>query len=65
MARICTGDVCVRNRNPPSTQKVSCMSRAGWFAGMLRASKLWYSVSTSGPSSRLKPSEAKKRATSR
>ena len=44
MPRTCTGEVWVRSRLPPSSQKVSCMSRAGWSAGMFRASKLWYSV---------------------
>ncbi len=30
---------------------MSCIARAGWFAGMLSASKLCQSSSTSGPSS--------------
>ena len=33
MPRTCTGEVCVRSRLPPSSQKVSCMSRAGWSGG--------------------------------
>jgi len=40
MPRTCTGEVCVRRRFPPSSQNVSCISRAGWSAGMLSASKL-------------------------
>ena len=29
IVRICTGEVCERRMRPPSTKKVSCMSRAG------------------------------------
>ncbi len=65
MVRTCTGEVCERSTRLPlpagalpagapleagaSTKKVSCMSRAGWSAGVLRASKLFHSVSTQGP----------------
>ena len=49
--RICTGEVWVRITAPGRSliQKVSCICRAGWLAGMLSASKLWYSSSSSGP----------------
>ena len=57
MARIWTGEVCVRSTMPedadPSgaaTNRVSCISRAGWSGGKLSASKLYHSASTSGPS---------------
>jgi hypothetical protein len=54
MTRICTGDVWVRSTvdsgAPSRTYRVSHMLRAGWAGGMLRASKLYQSVSTSGPS---------------
>ena len=36
--------------SPMSTQRVSHIDRAGWLSGMLRASKLYQSVSISGPS---------------
>ena len=51
MYRICTGEVWVRITAPGRSliQKVSCICRAGWLAGMLSASKLWYSSSSSGP----------------
>ena len=56
MARICTGEVCVRSTRPdrapsgPATKNVSCISRAGWSGGKFSASKLYHSASTSGPS---------------
>ena len=58
MARICTGEVCVRSTTPgrgrapsgPATNIVSCISRAGWSGGKFSASKLYHSASTSGPS---------------
>ena len=40
MVRICTGEVWVRRRASADTWKVSCMSRAGWSSGKLRAAKL-------------------------
>ena len=55
MVRICTGEVCERRMRPPSTKKVSCMSRAGWSGGVLSASKLFHSVSISGPVRTSKP----------
>src|SRR3989344_303222 len=36
-------------------KNVSCMSRAGWSFGTFSASKLYHSLSTSGPSARVKP----------
>ena len=51
---ICTLEVCVRRSiepgSPMSTQSVSHIDRAGCESGMLRASKLYQSVSISGPS---------------
>ncbi len=41
---------------PWSTNSVSHMLRAGWLGGMFSASKLYQSVSTSGPSATRKPS---------
>ena len=38
--RTCAGEVCVRRRLPPSSQNVSCMSRAGCSGGIFSASKL-------------------------
>ena len=61
MARIWTGDVWVRStvrpRSAPawSTNRVSKSLRAGWSSPMLRAPKLYQSVSTSGPSATWKP----------
>ena len=55
MVRICTGEVCERRIRPPSTKKVSCMSRAGWSGGVLSASKLFHSVSIHGPVRTSKP----------
>ena len=57
MARTCPGEVCVRSTSLPSgsQRNVSCMSRAGWSAGMLSAAKLYSSVSISGPSRTWKP----------
>src|SRR5437870_1950698 len=41
MTRICIGEVCVRSKIwPGTTQKVSCISRAGWSVGIFRAWKL-------------------------
>ncbi len=57
MARICTGEVCVRSTRPESavpsgaaTNIVSYCSRAGWSGGKFSASKLFHSASISGPS---------------
>ena len=55
IVRICTGEVCERRMRPPSTKKVSCMSRAGWSGGVLSASKLCHSVSIQGPVRTSKP----------
>ena len=58
MVRIWTGEVWVRSTTPESsepTQKVSWLDRAGWSGGMLSASKLNHSASTSGPSATSKP----------
>ena len=40
MARAWQGDVCVRSSRPLSSQNVSCMSRAGWSAGMFSAAEI-------------------------
>jgi hypothetical protein len=54
ISRIWTGDVCVLRRSGEtafrSSSSVSCVSRAGCSAGKFNASKLWKSLSTSGPS---------------
>ena len=56
---ICTGEVWVRSStvsgSPMSRYMVSYMPRAGWAGGMLSASKLYQSVSASGPSATSKP----------
>ena len=49
IARICTGEVCVRSTWPPSTKNVSCESRDGWSAAMRSASKLFHSRLDLGP----------------
>ena len=38
--RACTVVVWVRSTLPLPSQKVSCMSRAGWCSGIFKASKL-------------------------
>ena len=40
ITRTCTGEVWVRSTTWSLTKKVSCSERAGWSAGVLRASKL-------------------------
>ena len=56
---ICTGEVWVRSStvsgSPMSRYMVSYMPRAGWAGGMLSASKLYQSVSASGPSATSNP----------
>ena len=57
---ICTGEVWVRSTMPDlvpggasgggATNRVSCISLAGWSGRKLSASKLYHSASTSGPS---------------
>ncbi len=60
---ICTGEVCVRSStvsgSPMSRYMVSYMPRAGWAGGMFSASKLYQSVSASGPSATVKPMPTK------
>ncbi len=59
MVRICTGEVWVRSSSGlpsgpvPSIARLSCMERAGWSGAKFSASKLYQSVSTSGPSATL------------
>ena len=59
MRRTCTGEVWVRSStvsgSPTSRYKVSHIPRAGCAGGILRASKLYQSVSISGPSATEKP----------
>ena len=51
IVRICTLLVWVRRRSFSERKNVSCVSRAGWSGVKLSASKLYQSVSTSGPGS--------------
>jgi hypothetical protein len=60
---ICTGEVCVRSStvsgSPMSRYIVSYMPRAGCAGGMFSASKLYQSVSASGPSATVNPMPTK------
>ena len=55
MVRICTGDVWLLSNSPGARYSVSCSSAAGWSRGVLSATKLYHSVSASGPRARVKP----------
>ena len=59
ITRICTGEVCERSitssGSPRFTKIVSKLPRAGCQSGMLRASKLYQALSTSGPSATVYP----------
>ena len=55
IVRICTGEVWLLSSSPGARYRVSCSSAAGWSRGVFSATKLYHSVSTSGPRARVKP----------